>query len=37
MDSIAKKSNPNLPKPDLELDFLESRIHAFEMMLIQDI
>lgn len=29
MDSIAKKSNPNLAKPDLDLDFLESRIHAF--------
>ena len=37
MDSIAKKSNPNLGKPDFDLDFLESRIHAFEMMLAEDI
>jgi hypothetical protein len=29
MDSIAKKTNPNLGKPDLEIDFIESRIHAF--------
>lgn len=29
MDSIAKKSNPLLGKPNLEIDFIESRMHAF--------
>lgn len=37
MDSIAKKSNPHLSKPNLEIDFIESRLHAFEMMLAEDI
>lgn len=37
MDSIEKKTNPHLKKPDLDIDFLESRIHAFEMELASDI
>lgn len=32
-DSINKKSNPNLNKPNLDVDFLESRVHAYEMSL----
>lgn len=31
MDSIARKSNPHLSRPNLEVDFIQSRIHAYEM------